>query len=157
MKRVISMILCLMLVFSLAISASAADGYTITIKNNDLDSADDHVYKAYQIFGGVLDSSGTILTEITWGESLSDPAAFLAALKAESGLEDNNGTNIFASATDAASVSEILAKSEHHTHTILSAFAKVASDHVQDDPVAQSNGMTEQDGKGYYYITIDES
>lgn len=155
MKRVISLILCLMLVFSLAISASAAGAYTITIKNNDLTSADDHVYKAYQIFGGVLDSTGTILTEITWGESISDPDAFLAALKAESGLEVND-TNIFASATDAESVSEILAKAEHHTHTILSAFAKVATDHVMADPVAQSNGMTVKDGKGYYTITIPE-
>lgn len=151
------MILCLMLVFSLAISASAAGDFTITIKNNDLVSANDHVYEAYQIFGGTLDSSGTILTEIVWGDSIEANAdAFLTELKAEPGLEIG-GVNIFASATDAKTVAEILAKTEHHTRTILSAFAKVATKHVASTPVAKSGAMTIDGTKGIYTITIPES
>lgn len=153
MKRAISLVLCLMLVFSLAISASAAENYTITIKNNDKESARDHVYYAYQIFSGVLDSTGSILTEIKWGESIVDGDAFLAALKAEPGLEVG-GANIFAAATNAEEVAEILALPAHNTADITSAFAKVATKHVKDTAVAQSGNMTEDGSKGVYTITI---
>lgn len=155
MKRVISLVLCLMLVFSLAISASAAVDYKIHIKNNDLSSAGDHTYYAYQIFGGELDSSGSILTEIVWGESIADGDAFLAALKAEAGLFVG-GTNIFASATDAKTTAAILSKTEYHTHAILTAFAKVATAHVKDPAVAQCNIMTVEGTKGVYTIDIPD-
>lgn len=64
MKRTISILLCLMLVLSLAVPAFAAEGDpTITVPN------DGHIYEVYQIFTAKLTEKGgsVILSDVMWG------------------------------------------------------------------------------------------
>ena len=62
MKKIISMILCLMLVLSMATTAFAAEGDpSITVPN------DGHTYEVYQIFGGELHDG--VLSNIVWGQN----------------------------------------------------------------------------------------
>ena len=77
LKKLLAMVLALMLVFSLAVTAMAADEtYTLTINNK----AEGHTYEAYQIFKGKLsnaanpdDEDGTSaeLSDIQWGDSVT--------------------------------------------------------------------------------------
>ncbi|MBR2422709.1 MAG: isopeptide-forming domain-containing fimbrial protein [Oscillospiraceae bacterium] len=77
LKKLLAMALALMLVFSLAVTAMAADEtYTLTINNK----AEGHTYEAYQIFKGKLsnaanpdDEDGTSaeLSDIQWGDSVT--------------------------------------------------------------------------------------
>ena len=80
MKRTISILLCLMLVLSLAAPVFADGGYTITINN----TKDGHVYEAYQIFTGILsgeaasdevDGTSAILSNVQWGASVTNASA----------------------------------------------------------------------------------
>lgn len=79
MKKFFALVLALAMVMSLALPAMAAEEptYSLTINN----TATGHTYDAYQIFNGKL--TGTILTDILWGDSIADGAALLAALKAD--------------------------------------------------------------------------
>ena len=61
MKRVISLILCLMLVLGLATTAFAD---TVNVSNH----TPDHTYRFYQVFDG--DLSGTVLSNIGWGTGI---------------------------------------------------------------------------------------
>ena len=64
MKKIISMILCLMLVLSLATTAFATEvpaATSITVPN------DGHTYQVYQIFTG--DLAGKVLSNIVWGQN----------------------------------------------------------------------------------------
>ncbi len=63
-RKVFAIALSLVMVFALAISAFAANEYSITIDNK----APNHVYEAYQIFAGDLSTNaeGTkVLSNIT--------------------------------------------------------------------------------------------
>ena len=137
-RKILTLVLVLMMVLAMAAPAMAAPGdFTITINNADATSSAGHKYEAYQIMAGTLDSTGHILTEITWGASVADGAAFIAALQAEADLEVD-GTNIFDGATSAEDVAEVLAQAKYHTSKILNAFAKVATEKVSGAPIASS-------------------
>ena len=135
-KRILSLMLTLIMVMSMGIAVKAEeDYYVITITNADAISSKDHVYEAYQIFSGKLDSSGTILTEIKWGAHVNSED-LLAMLKRDPADPDPNkrpepafvvgGVNLFASAATAEDVAKILEDPANHTSDFLSAFAKVA-------------------------------
>lgn len=82
MKKLLSMLLALAMIFSLSVTAFADEvteepTYSITIENN----AAGHIYEAYQIFTGTLAkeaendaASGTnaVLSDIQWGNGVSD-------------------------------------------------------------------------------------
>ena len=96
-KRIFSLALCLGLMLALALPAMAAgETYTLTINN----ATDGHIYEAYQIFTGslVTKDGKDILSDIEWGSSITDPAAFLTAINANTKLDNLHG------ATDAASL-----------------------------------------------------
>lgn len=161
-KRILTAAMVLIMVLAMAAPAMAAPGdFTITINNADPNSSAGHSYDAYQILAGKLDSTGHILTEITWGASVADGAAFIAALQAEADLVVD-GTNIFAGATTAEEVAEILAQAKYHTSKILNAFGKVATAQISGNPIASS---TEDDAPytieipadmaGYYLVKDD--
>ena len=57
----------LLMVAMMAVPASAAGEYSITINNSN----PDHTYEAYQIFTGDL-SAGGVLSNVVWGEGLTD-------------------------------------------------------------------------------------
>lgn len=135
-KRILSLMLTLIMVMSMGIAVKAEeDDYVITITNSDAISSKGHVYEAYQIFSGKLDSSGTILTEIEWGAHVN-VEDLLAMLKRDPADPDPNkrldpafvvgGVNLFASAATAEDVAKILEDPANHTSDFLGAFAKVA-------------------------------
>ena len=84
MNKLLALVLAMVMVLGLAASAFAEGTpttYSITINN----SAEGHTYEAYQIFTG--DLSGTTLSNIVWGSSISEAgntALGDAATKAES-------------------------------------------------------------------------
>ena len=66
MKKLLSLILSMAMVFSLTAMSFAADTtYTITINN----ATPGHTYEAYQIFSGDLSSTG-VLSNIKWGSGV---------------------------------------------------------------------------------------
>ena len=65
-KKILGLLLAMMMMMSVAITAMAEETYSITINN----SAERHTYEAYQIFTG--DLSGSILSNIKWGSSVSE-------------------------------------------------------------------------------------
>ena len=75
MKKVFALALAVMLVVAMTVPAAAADGeevtYTITVQGN----ASGHIYEAYQIFSGILDSSG-VLTGVEWGSGIDVASGF---------------------------------------------------------------------------------
>ena len=126
-KKFSALRLVLSMVFSLALTAFAAEqDYTITIQND----ADHHTYAAYQIFAGdvsdeQLDGAadpGPILSNIQWGTGV-DGAALLAALAADQAVEGL----AFAADMSAADVAKVL---QGASTAQLNAFAAVAVEHL---------------------------
>lgn len=69
-KKLASLLLALVMALSLAVTAFAAETYSITINN----SAEGHTYEAYQIFTGDLaeKDGAKILSNIVWGSGISE-------------------------------------------------------------------------------------
>ncbi|MBQ3194544.1 MAG: SpaH/EbpB family LPXTG-anchored major pilin [Oscillospiraceae bacterium] len=163
MKRVISLVLCLMMVLSLATTAFADETtYTLTINN----TTPDHVYEAYQIFSGELaEKDGVqILSNIKWGAAIVNDngddvadegeydcaAALLTAIQAESGL------SVLHAATDAASLAVLLSGVTSDSET-LDLFAEIVGDHLgtpTGTSGAQANDQYTISGlpAGYYLV-----
>lgn len=81
-RKIISLVLTLVMVFAMSTTAFAANSYTITINN----STEGHTYEAYQIFTGDLNADGDTLSNIKWGTGVSaagQTALGDAAAKAE--------------------------------------------------------------------------
>lgn len=78
-KRFLSLILSMILLASMAMPVMAEDNYEIVIS----DKYDNHVYEAYQIFGGTYDEATHVLTDIIWGSNfdVANIGLFLAALQ----------------------------------------------------------------------------
>lgn len=171
-KRILSLILSLIMVMSMGIAVKAEeDDYVITITNADAISSKGHVYEAYQIFSGKLDSSGTILTEIEWGAHVNGED-LLAMLKRNPADPDPNkrldpafvvdGVNLFASAATAEDVAKILEDPANHTSDFLGAFAKVA----MANKITPASFVSTEDDQPYkiqipknmagYYLVVDK-
>lgn len=141
-----------------AITASAADTYTITIAHPTTgeNTAHNHTFEAYQIFKGDLD--GDILTNIDWGTGVNG-TALLAALKADDSPLKTN----FASCTSAAAVANKLV--EIKDQPTLYKFAKIVAAHLTETKsVSASTSSTSAAGAkikvneaGYYLIKDDSS
>ena len=69
-RKLTCLLLALMMVFVMTATASAADAYTITIKNEKTG----HTYEAYQVFAGDLaEKDGVkILSNIVWGSGVTE-------------------------------------------------------------------------------------
>lgn len=83
MKKIISLLLCLLLVLSLATSAFAEDttpSATVTLTVNGEKSG--HTYVAYQIFSGTV-TAANIITNVEWGTGIKNGEELLAALQAD--------------------------------------------------------------------------
>ena len=71
MKKIISLVLCLMMVLGMAAPVFAEEhNHTITIANDNV-AHPTYVYKAYQVFSGVLEDAGV------YKNTESGKAAFL--------------------------------------------------------------------------------
>lgn len=83
MQKIISLLLCLLLVLSLATSAFAEDttpSATVTLTVNGEKSG--HTYVAYQIFSGTV-TAADIITNVEWGTGIKNGEELLAALQAD--------------------------------------------------------------------------
>ncbi|MBR5315614.1 MAG: isopeptide-forming domain-containing fimbrial protein [Firmicutes bacterium] len=96
MKKLVSLIVTLVMVLSMAVPAMADDGLSITIKN----ATEGHTYEAYQVFKGDLtkDASGWKIANAQWGSGVTDAgkAAFGAADVVAESLTDETVAKTFA-------------------------------------------------------------
>ena len=125
MKKIISLILCLMMVLAVASPVFAEErinhNHTITIANDNV-AHPTYVYKAYQVFSGVLDETG-VLSNIKWGTGVNG-TALLAALKTIDAYKDCN---------DAEDVAAVLAKDAGHDNAVAVAFADLVATYTVAD------------------------
>ena len=119
MKKIISLILCLMMVLAVASPVFADERtnhtHTISIANDNV-AHPTYVYKAYQVFSGVLDESG-VLSNIKWGTGVNG-TALLAALNKVDAYKDCN---------NAEDVASVLAKDTAHDNAAAVAFADLVA------------------------------
>jgi len=139
MRKVISMVLCLMLVLGLATTAFAAE----TIVNNT-----NHAYHAYQIFKGTQSEGVPSLGNVQWGSGIKGDE-FLAALKLA-----NGNYNAFSTAQG---VAEYLAMDSQATPRQEDAkqFANLAVNYLTTEYTeiaANAEDVTLEPG---YYLLVD--
>jgi len=154
MKRFATIALAIIMVLSLAVPAFAAGEVDVTITH----IADNHIYKAYQIFDGTL-TAGGILSDISWGAGI-DGAALLAALKADTTKIYNADKSdfvqfsvLFASAATADDVVHVL-ETFGDNGARLDQFADIAAGHVT---TAQgTSGAAVDNGDGTYTYPIND-
>jgi len=149
MKKIISIMLALFMAAALTIPVAAAPNdanHTITITNTD--SSIKHIYEAYRVFEGNLDTNDEVLTDIKWSDGV-DGSALLEDLK----------TNIsdFASCQSANDVANVLVDYlDNNNSSSIDNFAYVVGNHL-----ATVAGTSTEDaspytidvtGDGYYFI-----
>ena len=138
MKKVITMVLVLAMVLSLAVPTFAATDFTLTINN----TVDGHTYEAYQIFTGdlVTKDGRDVLSNIVWGSAVANPAGLLAAINADAKLSALHG------AADAAALAVKLSAVTSDSDTI-DQFAEVVA------PFLTVVAGTSTDEGDYYEIS----
>lgn len=160
-RKLTAVLLSLVMLLALVVPASAADTYSITIRNDK----EGHTYEAYQIFAGTVSSDaatdgetgGPMLGDITWGSGVNDAshAELLAALKADATIGALAGMQ---DAADAAAVAAALDEANAET---AAAFADVVSDYLAAAPTGQTNTMADgnyiiQGLPAGYYLVKDQ-
>ena len=146
-RKIMALALCLIMVFGLAVTASAGSlggvVHTHTIK---ISSRDGYEFTAYQIFKGDLDEKGT-LSNIEWGNGV-DGAALLAELKATYPGVYGSSVN------DAEDVATVLAKDTKDDNDTAKAFADIAAKHVIESEgyPETSKHSIDVKGDGYYLV-----
>ena len=133
MKRVVSLILCLMLVLGMATTAFAAE----------VENRTTHDYKAYQIFTGTQAEGTGELGQINWGTGI-DHVALLADLKTTYDTFDTCVT-----AADVAAVLTSVAIAED--------FADVAIQHISGTGKEIAAGQTDIELEAGYYLLVDQT
>ena len=162
MKKAISILLCLMLVLSMAAPVFAAgETYTLTINN----ATEGHLYGAYQIFSGDLvpssnDPTKLVLTNIVWGASVSDGAALLNAIKNLATASDPTSPLYnLAGATDAASLAELIADNitsdSESLDKLAEVFGKYLGSAVSTSTYAAGKYTIANLPAGYYLVKDD--
>lgn len=145
-KKLASLLLALLMVFSLAAAASAA---TVTNQTS-------HSYAAYRIFSGTQAENSVPLGDVKWGDGVSGDA-LLTALKGDSRF--NVGTdhaNIFASCTTALDVAEVLSAYPDKSD-VAKAFANVAAQHLITATTTIADNATSVELPAGYYLLVDTS
>ncbi len=120
MKHILSIIACMVMAIGMSMNVFAAT-HTLTINN----ATDGHTYEAYKIFSGTLaEKDGKqILSNIEWGNGISNPSDLLADIQAESEL------SVLHAATDAASLAVLLQGVTSDSET-LDLFAEVVGENL---------------------------
>ena len=145
-KKLASLLLALLMVFSLAAAASAA---TVTNQTS-------HSYAAYRIFSGTQAENSVPLGDVKWGDGVSGDA-LLTALKGDSRF--NVGTdhaNIFASCTTALDVADVLSAYTDKSD-VAKAFANVAAQHLITVTATIADKATSVELPAGYYLLVDTS
>ena len=154
LKKLFTLTLAVLMIMALAAPVAAAgENYTITVKG----TAPGHIFEAYQIFAGNLDSAG-ILTEVTWGSGV-DTTKTVAWGEGESApkltvLEALQTMTRYAEADSASDVASAL---NNATSSDALAFAEVVSKYLSNtktDTGTQAGPTYTLSGlqAGYYLI-----
>ena len=140
MKKIISLLLAAVMLFSLGINAAA---YNVTMTTTE-----GHSYTAYQVFKGTLTEvdGSKILSDVEWGNGVNG-AALLAALKA-----DHTYGTVFADCESAADVADVLA-TYNDDSVAIAAIAKVIA--ANKTTAAGSGEGTIEDLAAGYYLILD--
>lgn len=148
-KKLASLLLALVMVFTMSVTASAA---TVTVNQGEDGLLTSHTFTAYQIFKG--DEHEGVLSNIVWGDNV-EGEAFLEGLQTNSQFNKTTGEeesavteNIFKNCQTAADVAEVLTANQAYAD----AFAKFALDHIIGDGTALTDSATLDDG---YYLIVD--
>lgn len=145
-KKLASLLLALLMVFSLAAAASAA---TVTNQTS-------HSYAAYRIFSGTQAENSVPLGDVKWGDGVSGDA-LLTALKGDSRFNvGTDHTNIFASCTTALDVAEVLSAYPDKSD-VAKAFANVAAQHLTTATATIADNATSVELPAGYYLLVDTS
>ena len=142
MKKIISLVLCLMMVLGMATSVFADENHihTITVMN----SHEGYTYNAYQVFAGDLSADGK-LSNIEWGNGVNTTAL----------LTDLQTIPAFAQCETASAVAGVLSQ-DSDDGAIAQAFAEVVAKHVTTvagTSTYANNGYTiDVKGDGYYLV-----
>lgn len=149
MKKLWSIVLAVLLMMGSTMTAfaDAAAQHVITITNEKAG----HVYEAYQIFKGDLDTSKNILSNVEWGTGI-DGFSFLTALKE---------IEMYQACENAKDVAEVLTGFGDDSEA-LDAFAQEAGNYLTGTAAGKS---TEEEspytipvtGDGYYLIMDSET
>lgn len=160
-RKLTAVLLSLVMLLALVVPASAAENYSITIRNDK----EGHTYEAYQIFAGTVSSDaatdgetgGPMLGDITWGTGVDAGRvdALLTALKEDATIGALAGMQ---DAADAAAVAAALDEANAET---AAAFADVVSDYLAAAPTGQTNTMADgnyiiQGLPAGYYLVKDQ-
>ena len=145
MKKLVSMVMILAMIFSMSTVAFAEESFDLAITN----AKDGHVYGAYQLFTGTV--SGGKLVDVDWGEGVNGTDLL-------NELDDEEPYSNCESAADVAKVlDDFTDKSED-----LDAFAKIAGKHLKNASKTVSiktagNNYVFKDLKAGYYLVKDEN
>lgn len=164
-KKIVSMILAAVMVIAMTIPAFAADNnqYTIKVNTNPADK-NAHTYEAYQIFKGDLATKNEekILSNIEWGNGISNPENLLNALKASTDeLLMAESKNLFADCQTAEDVAKVVNDFDDTTASTTDAinvFADIVSGYLgtaANSVMTQENATSaeiEVTGAGYYLV-----
>lgn len=158
-RKLTAVLLSLVMLLALAVPASAAVNYSITIHNDKTG----HTYEAYQIFAGTVSSDaatdgetgGPMLGDITWGSGVNDAshAELLAALKADATI------GALAGMPDAADAAAVAAALDGANAETAAAFADVVSRFLSDTATESTAGegvYTIDNLDAGYYLVKDQ-
>lgn len=148
-KKLAAVLLSLVLVLALAVPASAAGEYTITITNDQAG----HTYEAYQIFAGTVSDNetddatdaGPMLGDIIWGDNIENTTGLIQAL-IDSDITAFDG--LIAATSTAANVAEAL-----EVAADAAAFANLVEPFLTGDPAI--SGAYNADAHTYTITGLD--
>jgi len=148
MKKILAIMIAILMVLTLTIPAASAlntNVHVITITNADPAKA--HIYKAYRVFEGRLDTTDNVLADISWSNGVNS-TTLLAALKE---------TADFANCENAKDVAEVI-KGYGDNSEKLDAFAKIVGEHLGNSAGTTTAINTTSPytinvvGDGYYFV-----
>lgn len=170
MKKLLSMLVCMIMVLGMSINVFAATPVSLEITH----ITKDHTYTAYQIFDGDLTSEG-ILSNIAWGTGITDGAALINELKADTKEIWNSDKTVsvvikeeFKDATSAADVADVIrdwSSNGERLDYLAEIFGKYLATGTNSNTAYTDNGNNTYTYKienldpGYYLIkdtTVDE-
>lgn len=151
-KKLLAALLAVAMVCAMAIPAFA---YNPGETKEDLNTK--HDYGAFQIFEGVISKDNETLSDVNWGQNITEPDIFLANLKNDSTIGEK-----FETAATAQDVLAVISK-WHDSDDNSIAFARVVCHYLYPDananptPVATDHTGGINIPKSGYYLIVDTS
>lgn len=164
-KKLVGLVLAMIMVIAMAIPVMAEETVSLEVKH----IANNHTFKAYQIFGGNLNNEG-VMSNIVWGSGVSNETQLINYLKNdETRIFNSDGTQSviikeqFASVNNATDVAEVITKwsnngerldylAEIIGNSFLNGSNGVASDTIHENSDGTFTYTINNLNPGYYLI-----